>query len=283
MAKWQFWKKEGPTPGVEQRTAPHGIVPSPHSSRAVPMADTARLATIQRLERRKKGILFDLEQAEAALAEDNPWHQRIELLTESIGTVESDIARLAGLPATPAVSLPPVPIANLDVQAEPPTSVSFWVGPAEFRFEEDLDWSERGHQLTVVDLRMAAGNAADLVPGNVPLDRAPDLVAHLERSLFAFATDARDRAASGESAPVSATLADLAQPCPICGGWQDWKGVCAECVARAQRRAHFDAEANRLRDDVAHEIKEREDLIERLPLIRRQLQDVTNDLAKVGA
>jgi hypothetical protein len=105
---------------------------------------------------------------------------------------------------------------------------------------------------------------------------------HLADSVFVFATDLRDRALAGEPLPTAPTLADLAQPCPDCGGWRDWHGRCSTCTQRAFERQQLHAEAERLRREQAKEEEERHKWAERLPFARRRLADIDAELATLG-
>jgi hypothetical protein len=51
---------------------------------------------------------YDLERAEAAHRPENPWRERIGLLDESLGTIETDLARLEAIRPLPGFPLPAV-------------------------------------------------------------------------------------------------------------------------------------------------------------------------------
>ena len=94
-----------------------------------------------------------------------------------------------------------------------------------------------------------------------------------------FASDLRDRTLDGEPVPAAATLADLARPCPQCGGWTDWRGTCQACASRAAAAASLKREERRLLDERAAEAEEQHRVAERLPLARRRLRDLDAQIA----
>jgi hypothetical protein len=183
------------------------------------------------------------------------------------------MAALDTLPALPAFPLPSIPVTITHVNAESPAHVAFTIGDESFVYEEEIDWAERGHQLAQPVLARVSGEPERLVPPNTPAERRESLVEHLTASLFAFATDVVNRALRGDRLP-EATLADLARPCPRCGGWQDWLGVCAECERRAWRRKALAAEAERLRKERERELEEEARWAERLSIAQRRLADI---------
>lgn len=289
MPNWRFWEKQ--EPDASQRSAPSrqrtatagGPIPRPPPPHPISAPTAAeREQRLKRLLRRREAAVFDVEQAEKALQPDNPWRARMALLAEALQTVETDRRALADLPKVESVAAPATRIEDIEVTIEEPPAVSFRVGAQQFRYEEDLDWAERGRSVVQGDLRLRTGDAAKLVPSSVTGPVAAELAAHLEDSFFVFATDLRDRVINGEPLPAPATLADLAQPCPECGGWRDWRGTCPECKQRAFRRQHLDAEAVRLESERAREEEERAKRAERLPVARRRLADVDAEIAALG-
>ena len=94
-----------------------------------------------------------------------------------------------------------------------------------------------------------------------------------------LATDIRDRVLDGDPLPENATLADLAKPCPTCGGWTDWKGSCDICSARKGRSLQLFQERNHLMRERSNEAEERHRLAERLPLARHRMRDLENEIA----
>lgn len=287
MPNWRFWEKKDEVRAGEatprRRTATiGGPIPQPSRAAAPAPSATDRDARLARLRNRRQAVLFDVDQAEAALQPENPWRERIDLLNEAIATVETDLKALEELPRVESAPLPATPIADIAVSIEEPPSVSFRIGEERFRYEEEIDWAERGTTVVHGELKRSAGEVDRIVPASIPAHLRDDLLAHLTDSLFVFATDLRERKLSDEPPPERATLADLAQPCPDCGGWRDWKGHCPECQRRAYRRQQLDAEADRLAAEREHEAEELARWADRLPVARRRLADVDAEIAALG-
>jgi hypothetical protein len=111
------------------------------------------------------------------------------------------------------------------------------------------------------------------------------LAAHLAESAIVFATNLRDRAVDGEP-PLPPerprpTLADLAEPCPICGEWREWGGTCETCAARAYQTQLLNAEAVRLATEREAEEEDRHKWAERLPVARRRMADTEAEIARI--
>ncbi|MGH2561570.1 MAG: hypothetical protein ACRDJH_21090 [Thermomicrobiales bacterium] len=287
MPSWRFWEKKEDElpgePGARRRTATiGGPVPRPPREAAPARTPVERNERLARLRQRREAVMFDVEQAETALQPENPWQDRIALLDEAIGTVEADLKALADLPKIESMPLPATPIEDVAVSIEEPPSVSFRIGDETFRFEEEIDWAERGTTVVHGELKQQSGPIERFVPPATPEHVRAALTAHLAGSLFVFATDLRERKLAADPLPSAPSLADLAQPCAECGGWRDWKGHCPECTRRAFRRQQLEAEVNRLAREQA---QEREDLAkwaERLPIARRRLADVDAEIAALG-
>jgi hypothetical protein len=279
--RWPFRKQEkqsvpaGPPPDDGPPRPP----PRPHPT----AADPALQARLDQLTKRRELVAFDVERAAAAHQPENPWRERIDLLDESLGTIEADLATLDSLPAAPTFPLPESPITEVAATAGEPSSVTFTIGPERFAFTEETDWSERGGPVVRGELRQQAGDAANLVPPETPADRRDALARHLHDSVIVFATDLRDRALDGELLPERPTLADLAHPCPECGGWRDWRGTCDACAERAFRRQQLQAEAVRLATEREEEEADRYKWAERLPIARRRLAEVDAEIARLTA
>ncbi|MGI8976778.1 MAG: hypothetical protein ACR2GS_08670 [Thermomicrobiales bacterium] len=236
-----------------------------------------RLAT---LRRRRAAALHDVEQGEQAQADDNPWRERAELLTESLETIESDRSEALNVADEPYHQVEPVPIRDLDVNVDNDiATVTFAIGNEPYRWEEPRDWAERGHHMIREDLVRTSGATDPLVPSDVPEDLRDPLRAHLDLSLFVLATDLRDRALNDEPFPTDFTLADLARPCPKCGGWTDALGHCQACARRNARIQQLDLERNRLLSERAEELEEKHRMAERLPIARRRLADIDTEIA----
>jgi hypothetical protein len=286
MPNWRFWEKqeieEALPATLPGRTAlidepvPKPIDPIP------PETTGDRAQQLARLQRRRDGALYDLSQAELANDEDNPWQQRFKLLSEALETVHHDLDELEQLPKRDLPGLPPTPITIGEVRSEEPTAVTVRVGDEEFHYEADLDWAERGGPVVHGDLLLRSGNVNSLIPESLPPDLRTELSDHLTDSLFVFATDLRDRAIEGESMPADPTLSDLAQPCPECGGWRDWRGNCSECKRRQWRGQQLEAELQRLENEREAELADQEKWADRLPIARKRLLEIDGEIAALG-
>jgi hypothetical protein len=242
-------------------------------------ADPATQARLDALHQRRDMAAYDLERAESAREEQNPWRERMALLDQSLATIEEDLRALDATPALPPVPLPETPITGIAVSLEEPVSIAFTIGPERFRWEEEIDWDQRGGPVVRGQMRQRAGDAASLVPPDVPEDRREALARHLAESSTVFALDLRDRALEDEPLPEAPTLADLARPCPVCGDWLDWRGHCDTCATRAYRRQTLHAEAARLAQDRDNEEEDRHKWAERLLVARKRLADLDAEIA----
>lgn len=267
---------EPPPPPPLPQSDEHGVV-----RRRPPAADPAMQSRLDALRRRREMAAYDLERAELARQEENPWRERITLLDQSLITIEDDLRALDDVPPLPPISLPEIPITDIAVSLEEPVTVSFVIGPQPFRWEEEIDWDQRGGPVVRGQLRQRSGDAAALVPATVPSDRRDDLARHLAESASIFAIDLRDRALEGEPLPTAPTLADLARPCPICGDWLDWRGHCDACATRAYQRQTLHAEAVRLAQERDDEEEDRHKWAERLLVARKRLADLDAETAKL--
>ncbi len=237
------------------------------------------------LRRRRVAILFDIEQGELAASPDNPWTQRIALLGEAMTNVGDDLVEASKVEPGPNHPVPATPIAIGAIGAidsGDAASVAFSIGANPFLYSEDPDWAERGHQIARSELVRRSGEVDALVPGETPEELRGPLCAHLGDSLFVMASDLRDRVLDGEPLPPSPSLADHAAPCPVCGGWTDWRGTCQACARRNAELAALKREETRLLDERIRESDERRRLVEGLPLARKRLRDVEANLARLG-
>jgi len=228
-------------------------------------------------ERRRVALQFDIDQGELASSPENPWSHRIELLTEALANVEAELREAEKVVPGPYHPVPSTPISDLNVTRGEGISLSFTIDGQEFTFEEVLDWAERGTQIARPVLSQTGGDAAALVPADTPADLVDALGAHLRGSVTTFATDLRDRVLDEESLPSSPTLGDLAKPCPVCGGWADWKGHCNVCSTRKARTQHLFRERQHLLRERSSEVEERHRLADRLPLARHRMRDLENE------
>lgn len=237
---------------------------------------------LARLQNQREQTLYDISQGELALEDDNPWKRRTALLTETLETVEADRARAEQAEPEPYWPVSPTPITDPAVRIENDVAaVSYTVGDETFVFEEPLDWAERGHQIARTELGRVSGDPAKAMPADVPAELRDALLAHLDHSLFVFATVLRDAQLDDEPLPANATLADLAKPCPDCGGWMDARGRCQTCARRKMRLQDLFQERGRLLNERAAEIEEQHRMAERLPLARRRLKGIEAEIANL--
>ena len=129
-----------------------------------------------------------------------------------------------------------------------------------------------------------SGNAAVLVPPEVPEERREELERHLAESAAVFALDLRDRALGSEPLPERPSPGrSCRRPCPVCGNWLDWRGHCDTCAARAYRRQTLCAEAARLAQERDDEEEDRHKWSEQFPVARKRLADLDADIARLEA
>lgn len=276
------------TPARNSTTAPPTRDLPPHMQkivgerrRPVEMRVTDPKQRLARMRQQRLAMTFDLDQGELAETDDNPWTNRISLLTDAMGTVHDDQLTLRSAPKSPYFPVPAIPIIDLNVSDTQPIEVAFKIAPEMFDYQEELDWAERGHQMALPELIRRDGSALPLVPVDTPMALRDALHSHLSHSLDVFASDMRDRRLDEEALPVAPTLADLAPPCAECGGWADWKGRCATCAMRAGEELRLRREEQRLLDERAREAEERHRLTERLPITRRRLADLDIEIERL--
>src|SRR5215212_3017072 len=246
--------------------------------RAVDPAMQSRLDT---LRQRRDMAAYDLERAVTARQPENPWRERMELLDRSLATIEDDLRALDTAGPLPPIALPETPITDVEVRLEEPVSIAFTIGPERFLWEEEIDWDQRGGPVVRGQVRQRSGNAAALVPPDIPAERQESLERHLSESVSVLALDLRDRSLEGEPLPEQPTLVDLARPCPVCGDWLDWRGHCDTCATRAYRRQTLRAEAVRLAQERDDEEEDRHKWSERFPVARKRLADLDADIARL--
>lgn len=239
-------------------------------------------ARLAQLRRRRDALMYDIDQGLLAQQPENPWQDRINLLTEALANVEADIASLESRPVVRRPGVDPVPIESISAAGDDLIRVEFTIAGERFVFEEQADWDERGGPTVRGDLQPDAGDVSRLVPTSFNVDDRRALNDHLRESVAVFASNLRDRSLSGEPLPQSPTLQDLARPCLECGGWMDWNGRCAECAARDIERQRLRGEANRLDDERRKEAEERHRLAEGLPISQRRLAAVEADIRALG-
>jgi hypothetical protein len=291
MRSWRFWEKSDeekkPTAGSgavtpEAPIAPRAKgfnppAPRPGETRTHDVVEPSD--RLKKLIRRREIVLFDVEQSEEAVAEDNIWVRRVATLDEAIQNVIDERTRREQIIPMPPLPVPAFPILDLSVKTGPPAAVSFQINSEVFQYEEDLDWSERGTQIVRPDLIPRQGDPESILPPGFGEDRHEALITHLRESLFGFATAARNQAIEEGVVSIVATLSDLATPCPICGGWRDWHGICQTCRQRDWDIQQLNAEENRLRSERAHELEEQGKFADRLPIAHRRLSEIDAEIA----
>ena len=174
--------------------------------------------------------------------------------------------------------MPPTLITAVEVSNTEPYTVAFAIGNEQFRWQEKLDWIERGGILAQPVLEQVQGSEQTLLPTDYA-DREL-LAAHLRDAITALATALRDARLNDTPAPEMATLRDLLPPCPVCGGWMDFNGHCNACASRKVREQQLFHERQHLMSERAAEAEERHRLAERLPLARRRLDDLEREIAQ---
>lgn len=237
---------------------------------------------LAKLQRRRTAVLYDVEQGEMAHDDDNPWKQRAALLTEALETVEGDRAETVHAGKEPYYPVAPIPIRNPEVTfQDEAATVAFDIGDQHFSWEEPLDWAERGRQVIRGDLVQTTGSIDPLLPDDVPPGLRDPLRSHLELSLFVHATDLRERTLEDDPQPSELTLAELARPCPECGGWTDVLGRCQACARRNARIQQLAQERNRLLSERSEELEEEHRMAERLSIARRRLADIDREITSL--
>jgi len=278
MPWWPFKKR---TDGQTQTTT---VQPSAQAQAERPAADpidpAVRERRRQRLERRIRELGYDVARAESALAAENRWSERVHEIDQAIEQTRADVERILQAEAPfPPFPLPAWLVTVEQINAGEPSEVRFRVGDVPFRYSEEVDWAERGHQKAELVLRRREGAIDALIPAELPTERRPALKEHLAHSLAAFAVQLRDDALLGRTTSA-VTLADLATPCPVCGGWRDLRGRCLECQRREWEAQGLRAEIERLLDERNSQLEEVQRWRESLPILRRQLQQAEAEIVK---
>jgi hypothetical protein len=282
MPNWKFWEPQKSNPQSVADPAPSRFTIKPRTDIARPnkSLDAEAAEKLARLHRRREAVMFDVEQSELAASPDNPWLQRVGLIDEALAAVRLDRERTNAMHIPPGRSVQPVPIVDLQIDLGPPPKLGFRIEGEQFAFEEDLDWAERGHQLARSELQQQSGDVLNVLPAAEMSDE--QLVEHLTRSLFVLASDLRDRAIAGETLPESITLADLARPDEVNGGWLDWNGHSAVGAEKQAKLREIESEEQRLLAERARDIEDMEKLADRLPIALRRLADVDAEIAALG-
>ena len=290
MPRWQFWKSDEPadpaleaTPtGADQpRTASYGSPPPLRTPTSSVLSPERRERRIGDLIRRREGLLFDIEQGELALAPDNPWQERIGLLQEAIATIAADRSALASVAPEPTWLVPALPVSQLAVSGAEPSRVSFRVADQPFEYVEASDWDNRGGMVVRGDLRRTSGNPASIAAGAVPAP-PPDWQPILESALAAYALAVRDATLGDAESPGARTLRDIIREDDEVGGWTNLHGTNNVRVRRAYHRQELRSEEERLRQELSREDEQRRTLTDRLPVARKRLATVMDDLIALG-
>ncbi len=297
MPNWRFWESRSdagnsasdrhlahPSPTDESsqpRTAPVGTTPPvrPPGSALSPERRARRIAD---LEQRRDGLLYDIEQGELAAAPDNPWAERISLLRESLETITTDRERLENLPPDPTWVVPDVPIADVAVTTGEPATVSFVIAGVAFRYAEATDWDNRGGMIVRGDLRLGSGNPADL-PFMDDAAVPEPFVDRITEALTVYAVTLRDAALEDDAPSTNNNLRDVIREDDEVGGWRNMHGTNPIRVQRAYERQALRAERDRIDAEIAAEEEQRRTLVDRLPIARKRLAGVLEDLERLGA
>jgi hypothetical protein len=274
MHRLNIWRRE-----VQGDSEPNS---APQPSLNVPIRDAER-RRLARLENRRTNLEYDLTRAESAFLPHNRWTERIEQLEEAIAQANDDIAQLVPRPDDiPTVQLAAEPIAVDVVSTAEPAEIVLRTGGITFDYREEVDWAERGHQLELPTLALFEGDVPPLIPPTVDDTQRKRLIEHLRNSFSIVANEALERATDNEPLP-ELTLADITRPCTQCGGWLDPKGRCPACTQLDWQRDEIAEAAQRLAHERSEVIAEMEQARERLPVIRRQIQEVDHDIAELRA
>jgi hypothetical protein len=285
MPRWQFWKKDAPGPFRPAKTTPppvasraRGFVPPPPREASLPdEAASSSDPVLQRLARRHDAIARELASAELATERENPWFERIGIIDEALDAIDRDLSDLDQVRAKPAPPVPALPVVIAFVFPDAPSEVLIRIGDSTLRYVEEIDWAERGTSVVRGELSLQNGEVQSLAePLGLPERDRPSL----ESSLLAFVTDLRDRALAGESLPSEVSMSDLLKPCPECGGYEMWNGICLACEQRRAESRRLADERNRLFDERREVLEDREKTIENLPSLRRRQAEAKAALEK---
>ncbi len=276
MQRFSFWRR-----ARHQQPNQTGAERREGGSATIPIRDAER-RRLTRLLTRRNNIEYDIADAETSFMPQNRWTERVEQLNDAISQANEDLAQLrAERGTTPQVEFSPTAI-EIQVQSTEPAEIAIRVGSADFLYREEPDWAERGHQLALPKLTQASGNAWQWVPASLD-ERAKELLeSHLTNSLSIIANEALRHTLDDEPLP-NLTLADLVRPCDDCGGWLDPLGRCPACTELNWQRQQINAAAARLVDERNDVMADMERARERLPVLRRQLQDADHDIEELRA
>ena len=281
-----FRKKQNqpePLPTVTIAPTPKHPVAKPPAR--VPMAGDDPAALEQRrkrLERRVADLHYDLTLAESATHPENRWTERAAELDAAIEQARRDAEATLAAPADAVgIPLPPTPVTVEQMTLTEPAEIAFRIGDERFRYSEEVDWAERGHQMADPVLRRVEGSVEALLPPLIPDERRDELREHLAHGLGTLAALLREGGMSAADASGK-TLADLASPCTACGGWRDLLGRCPACQQRQWAADALRADAERLRKERDDQLEEAHRWAERLPILRHRLADAEAELGRLS-
>ena len=276
MQRFSFWRRDR-----QQQPDQIGAKRHDGGSATIPIRDAER-RRLSRLLTRRSNLEYDIADAETAFSPQNRWRERVEQLNDAVTQAEEDLEQLrAQRGSTPHVELPATAI-EIDVQSTEPAQIALRVGTETFLFREELDWAERGHQVALPKLTQVSGDAGPLVPANLPDGVGELLESHLSNSFSIIAQEALRSTLDEESLP-NLKLNDLVRPCEACGGWLDPLGRCPACTELNWQRQKINVALARLIDERNDVLADEERTRERLPVLRRQLQDVERDIEELRA
>ena len=271
MRRW--WRRDR-----DQDERPAVDRPTDQPERPVREAERRRLA---RLYQRREELRYDLMLAEQALQPENRWTERLRELDAAIADLEE---QRKALESVPPVLLPyPLPSVPVEVRVavgESPATVELEISGVVLRWVEEVDWAERGHQLAPAQLRRVEGELENVLTAVGYRDPSPELLATLEASADLVAADALE-SARRRQVWTEIRFADLARPCPACGGWRDLRDRCPTCAARAWQVQQLVSERNRLRRERDEVFRDWQRARDRLPIIQRQLAEVEADIRQL--
>lgn len=274
MHRLNFWRRE-----VESDAEP---TTATSQSLIAPIRDAER-RRLGRLETRRRNLEFDLSRAESAFLPHNRWTERVEQLDQAIAQANDDIAQLVPSPSDiPTVQLAPEPISVEVISTVEPAEVVLRTAGVTLDYREEVDWAERGHQLALPVLALFQGDVQPLIPDTLDVTQQGRLAGHLRNSFSIIANEALERATDNQPVP-EVTLAGITRPCTQCGGWLDPKGRCPACTQLDWQRDEIAVAAQRLAHERSEVIAEMEQARERLPVVRRQLQELDHDIAELRA
>ncbi len=278
MPRINFWKRDR----SEQLEDAASSSTAASSTSTTPIRDAER-RRLSRLLTRRSNIEFDLSQAETAFMPENRWNERIEQLDAAIRQAGEDLEQLSASPTDSLlIELPSTPI-HIEVRAvDVPSEILIRCGDETLLFREEVDWAERGHQVALPNLMHVEGHVTSQIPDNLSIEIREQLIVHLHNSFSIIANDALSRASHDEPMRTLA-LSELTKPCTECGGWLDPLSRCPACTELEWRRKEFAVATARLIDERNDVMAELDRTRERLPVFRRQLQDVDRDIEELRA